>query len=281
MDLVRTQALRWAHRFGLDTGGHFEKTCCWSCAAYALPAAPLEVVDLAAKLIGWMFVFDDVYGEGTDPTEAMEVFDTCERILRGAPAPADNRYLLALSDFRDQCRRLAGESWMDRFATSMRMFFHGCLFEMTYRQTARTPSPEAYHYLRTLSIGLFPPFDLLDLACGEISPANLRLFREVRQTSAVLCAIVNDLYSAGKEEDSLNFVPVLSAGRTLSTALDDIVDLYTRLLDQQAAQIAELVDLPELDAAERRVAYSLREWVHGNYAWTKLCARYTLPATAA
>ncbi|WP_157535285.1 terpene synthase family protein [Nocardia inohanensis] len=280
VDHVRKQVLRWARRYGLDAGGHFERTCCWSCAAYALPGAPVQVVELAAKLIGWMFVFDDIYGEGTDPTAAIEVFDACERVLRGEAPRDDNRYLLALSDFRDGCARLAGEAWLDRFATDMRMFFHGCLFEMPYRQMDLMPSPGAYRYLRTFSIGLFPPFDLIELAYGEIAPAHVRLFRDVRQTSAVLCAIVNDLYSTVKEDDSLNYVTILRADTNLTVALDDIVALYTELLDQQTAQIAELTAHPDLGPAERKVARSLRTWVHGNYAWTKLCTRYHPPAIA-
>lgn len=280
MDHVRKQVLTWARRNGIDASGHFEQTCCWSCAAYALPGAPTRVVELAAKLIGWMFVFDDMYGEGADPTAAIEVFDACEQILRGGRPPVDDPYLLALSDFRDECRRLASDAWMDRFATSMRLFFHGCLFEMPYRQMALMPSPEAYRYLRTLSIGLYPPFDLLELAWGEIAAPHIRLFREVRQTSAMLCAIVNDMYSIVKEDDSLNFVTVLRADRNLEAALEDIVALYTQLLDQQANQIEALLALTELSPGERSIARSLQKWVHGNYAWTKLCARYKLPATA-
>ncbi|MFF2554922.1 hypothetical protein ACFVUS_28230 [Nocardia sp. NPDC058058] len=277
MDHVRKQVLRWARQYGLDADGHFEQTCCWSCAAYALPGAPAVVIELAAKLIGWMFVFDDEYGEGTDPTAAMEIFDGCEQILRHGGTPGKNAYLMALKDFRDQCGRLASEAWMDRFATSMTLFFHGCLFEMPYRQTALVPSPRAYRYLRTLSIGLFPPFDLLELAWGEIQDSHVRLFREVRQTSAVLCAIVNDLYSVAKEEDSLNFVTVMSADRSLESVLEDSVAMYTHLLAQQDDQIRALLSLTELTPAERKIARSLRAWVHGNYAWTKLCARYKLP----
>ncbi|MEU0543143.1 terpene synthase family protein [Nocardia sp. NPDC005978] len=280
MEQVHTSVLRWARRHGIDGGGHFEQTCCWSCAAYALPDAPAQVVEIAAKLIGWMFVFDDEYGEGADPTAAIEIFDACERVLRGGQAPIDNPYLLALSDLREQCARLASDAWLDRFATSMTLFFHGCLFEMPYRQMALMPSPEAYWYLRTLSIGLFPPFDLLDLAWGEIEDTHLRRFREVRQTSAMLCAIVNDLYSVVKEDDSLNAVTVLRAETNLTGALAEIVALYTKLLERQREQIATLAALPELSAGERRIARSLRGWVHGNYAWTKLCARYKLPATA-
>ncbi|QLY28191.1 terpene synthase family protein [Nocardia huaxiensis] len=280
MDHLRKRVLQWAHRHGIDGGGHFEKTCCWSCAAYALPGAPIQVVELAAKLIGWMFLFDDLYGEGADPSAAIEMFDACEQVLRGGTPPDDNPYLLALSDFRAECARLASEAWLDRFATSMRLFFHGCLFEMPYRQTDLVPSPEAYLYLRTLSIGLFPPFDLIELAWGEIASPHIRLFREVRHTSAVLCAIVNDLYSVVKEDDSLNFVTVLRNETSLSVALKDIVALYTQLLEQQAEEIALLVAMTDLSPAERKVARSFERWVHGNYAWTALCRRYILPATA-
>ena len=257
---------------------------CGSCAAHTYPEASAEVTEIGAKLITWLFLFDDAYGEGTgalDARELMETFASYETLLRTGRLPNDpTPFHHALADLRKDCAVRATPEWLERFATSMSRYFGGCLLEFPLRRSDEVPSVAQYRRLRGWAIGIQPVLNLVELANDEIlSPkeASREDLVAMRELTALLCAWVNDVYSYGKEKrdgDPLNLVSVLAHehGLTEPEAYEHAADLFNADLRAFEELRAEF----ERDAPPhlQRYVQGLSNWIHGNFAWTGQSLRY-------
>ena len=278
----------WALRFALidhKSSPTLARIGCGSFAAHTYPRAPLRVVEIAANLISWLFLFDDAWGEGgptRDPAVMRALFERIEAQLRGAPT-GTTPFERALADL---CARIApsvDEGWRERFADSIARYFDGCLLELPFRLARRSPSTSEYRSLRRWSIGGFPVFDLIELTLDaplDEAMAKKSELRELRGRAAELCAWVNDIWSyekeLGEDEDPLNLVAVLMHDRKLTlphafaaaaALYNDDLKAFLELRDQFAA---------EASTSARELAYvdGLLTWVHGNHAWTQTSHRY-------
>lgn len=277
----------WALRLGLidyKSSSRLARIGCGSFAAHTYPAAPIEVVELGANLITWLFLFDDAYGEGGADVEesAMRArFDSLERLLRdGTMPPAPGPFTRALADLRARLLARATDAWMQRFADSMARYFDGCLLELPYRRERRLPTRSEYRALRRWSVGGLPVFDLVELTLPAPLPdASARELAELRGRAAELCAWVNDIFSFDKEagdDDPLNLVAVLMGEGKLSMrrAFDAAASVYNDDLAAFTALHDRFVARADTSADERAYARGLAAWVHGNHAWTQTSQRY-------
>ena len=289
-DRADKESVTWAAAYRLVRGDlalrRVRAIRCGSCAAHTYPTADGAVVVLGAKLITWLFLFDDAFGEGRqaiDSRELMDTFASYEGALRRGRLPRDpTPFHEALVDLGAEADRLGGSEWHGRFADSMARYFDGCLLERPYRRREEVPTLAAYRRLRAWSIGTFPVFDLIELARDAVlSPdeASDPALAEVRERAALLCAWVNDVYSHRKESeesDPLNLVTVLGREFGLPEgeaflAAAEVYNTDLALFDRRAAELR--LDGPPRVAS---VVRGLDDWVHGNYAWTALSRRYVL-----
>ncbi len=282
-------SVEWAGRWGLAHGhrelAKVEAIRCGSCAAHAYPSASSDVVIVAAKLITWLFLFDDAYGESLevrDEREKIEIFASYETAIRTGVVPSKaTSFHAALVDLMDSCTALADSDWLARFADSMGVYFAGCMLEYPYRVRDQIPTLEEYRRLRSWSIGMHPVFDLVELARNSVMPRALALCGEVqalRERTAQLCAWVNDVYSYGKEKQGgvqrLNLVGVLSNELEISEpdAFVAAAEVFNVDLERFEQQVAALD--PDGPAELHQYAAGLTDWVNGNYTWTALSRRY-------
>ncbi|MEM7157956.1 MAG: hypothetical protein AAF799_34260 [Myxococcota bacterium] len=257
---------------------------CGSCAAHTYPEASAEVTEIAAKLITWLFLFDDAYGEGTEALDArdlMETFASYESLLRTGRLPNDpTPFHHALAELRQDCALRATPEWLERFADSMSRYFGGCLLEFPLRRSDVVPSLPQYRRLRAWAIGIQPVLELVELANDDLlSPeeASREDIASMRELTALLCAWVNDVYSYGKEKrdgDPLNLVSVIANEYGLSEpeSYERAADLFNADLRAFEALRAEF----ERDAPPHMKHYvqGLSNWIHGNFAWTGQSLRY-------
>jgi hypothetical protein len=136
--IADSDCVAWAKRFRLAkerkalrkvAGIH-----CGSCAAHTYPHATDDVVRLGARLITWLFLFDDAYGEGpkaSDARDLMEILTSYSTSLRSGLLPADaTEFHIALADIRADALQLSASlDWVHRLAGSFDRYFGGCVME--------------------------------------------------------------------------------------------------------------------------------------------------------
>ncbi|MGE0792425.1 MAG: hypothetical protein AB7S26_42515 [Sandaracinaceae bacterium] len=282
--LASAESLAWADAQGLAVGSlalrRLEAIRCGSCAAHTYPSAPPEVVTLGAKLITWLYLFDDAYGEGRDAADVRDLMATLasfENVVRGARMPArPTPFHRALLDLRTDCVAIApSNAWIDRFGDSLARYFDGCVLESQFRTRGQAPTLTEYRRIRAWSIGTFPVFDLIELATRtdvELDPE----LDAIRERAALLCAWVNDVYSFRKEQkdgETLNLVALLA--REYEIDVGAAFQVATEVFNTDLVVFEE--DARALSERRRDAApyvAGLRDWVHGNYTWTALCRRY-------
>jgi hypothetical protein len=284
----------WARKHGLVAddvaAARHAAIRCASCAAHTYARAPDYVVELGADLITWLFLFDDCFGEGApgdDVASMRRRFDGYENLLRSGELPGESSVFHgALRELRERFLERGNDAWLARFTSSLHRYFEGCLLEFPYRRARTCPDVEEYRRLRAWSIGCLPVFDLIELGSGILSDEEAALpnLSRARETAALLCAWVNDVYSFPKEhadDEPMNLVSVLasqydlSPGEALRTATH-VFNTDWAVLDDLSETLRE--ECPSLTL--RAYLSGIEDWVHGNRAWTSLCGRYT-PAVRA
>ncbi len=264
----------------------FERIGCGTCAAACFPDASQAVVQLAADQISFLFLFDDLYPEGTfrlDPNGLRAALRPYADLVSGRPGavmPA-TAYARALNDLVQRAVASAPAFWRARYAKSFEAYCEGCVLEAEARLEGVAPSLQAYLEVRRGSIGMSPMFDLMELTHGVFltdeefeTPVVTRL----RELGADLSALVNDLSSLEKEEavgDVCNAVIVLQAslGCGRNEALDAVATLHNTLLAELETLEKQLGNTRH-GSAMALYARSIRQWVHGHYGWILSSRRY-------
>ncbi len=290
VDSVSERTVRWARSLSLvgsDLEAHAaSRIQVGRLAAGTFERESVEVVQLGADLILWLYLFDDAVGEvpadwsqeqhGAALDSYCDLLDTWHCPSEASP------FHLALLDLLQRATELgATAQWHQRFAADLRGYFRGCYEETPFRRDGRVPTVEEYRDLRALTVGTSAVFAVLELGLCGILPDEEAFRQEVveaRRTAALLTAWVNDVYSYPKESlvsDPLNLVSALARqyGLGIEDALSEAVEVYN--LD-----LSELERLTD-QALERGGSAELRgyleglcRWVHGNRDWTQHCARY-------
>lgn len=288
VSLIELRTQQWASQFGLVTTpaseDRFAQIRCGSCASHTYQNMPVEIIEIGAALIGWLFLFDDRYGESGDLETMTEVFAACRSMLdtgQRRPSKIDPAFYASLFDLRERVAALADPAWLRRFSENMGRYFSGCMFEFPFRQAGKPPSLAAYRRLRPWSIGTLAVFDLIELTTG--SPPDAPHIDQLRELGAALCAWTNDIHSYTKEvrnRDPLNLIAVLLNERDegLEDALDVALAIYHEDFDHFSRTREAIENAPDATPEEVAYARGVSAWVHGNAAWTKLSGRYhTLP----
>ena len=287
---VTHETVSWATRRGLASGdaelAHVQATRVGELAAFVCEREPIEVVQLSADLITWLFRFDDLVGEarpGISTPQHRDVLRSYERVICEQRLPsAPTGFHEALLDVVERAVALgASADWIRRFALDMADYFEGCAAESEYRHAHRVPSLEAYRSLRARTVGTRPVFAIMELGvCGLVPRAEMAHleFESARTLAALLTAWVNDVYSLPKElaaRDPLNLVVVLANEHAVAIedALELAIELYNSDLSLLERTVAQLRGQRPSIALDGYLA-GLLAWVHGNRHWTKFCGRY-------
>ena len=279
--------VEWVRRFHLA-----DEPRVWAKMARTRPAvlaancyrtAPLDALTLGADLIAWLFLFDDGQGEGVEVSRMAQLFDGYEQVLSNGTLPRDAGPLhVALADLRRRMLAMSGPAWLDRFELSMRQYFDGCLLEVPYRDSGRSPSLRNYRLLRSWSIGTFPVLDLIEPSLGATLPNEVveqSAWRELRELAVQLCAWTNDIYSYNKEcgeRDPINLVQVMRHEHDIDAEAGRMaaIRVYQADLARFGVLRARYDAAPGTSAIERAYSRSLEDWIWGNVAWSQATVRY-------
>lgn len=267
---------------------HFERL-----AAMAYPDCPRVGLGLAARLMGWFFVFDDQFDGplGRDPQATAAVVTVVVDALGAAPAAraVARRFAVAFRElWLESCAGMSA-AWRTRARAAWIRYLNSYITEARARGTDAADDLAAYLRTREDSIGI-PPSVLLaeSLHHAEVSaritgrPPLPRLMA----LTGVQVALVNDLFSVHKElAAGETYNSVLMFQRALGCPLDRaaqhvaalIASVHAEFARQRETLAASLgwwrADVSECAAVEVRTSCMI-DWMHANLAWSLETARY-------
>jgi hypothetical protein len=256
------------------------------CAALTYCSSSPEVARFGADLVGWLFLFDDRYGEGQpDDTQGtlIDRFASFAMVLENAPPPPPiTPFHESLADLVARGRARGGAGWSHRFALDMMRYFVGCVLELPYRRGQSAPTIEEYRRIRVGSVGTLAVFDVIELGQSRVlteEEAALPSLIAAKERAALLTAWVNDVYSFPKElaaGDPLNLIATLEReyGLTVEEAFGAASEVYNEDLRLLELDSERAVDESGGSDAVRAFMRGLHEWVDGNHEWTGSCGRY-------
>ncbi|MEV0193404.1 terpene synthase family protein [Kitasatospora purpeofusca] len=284
MDELQVESEAWAQGWGLDlVDGEFARTRCGWLAAHVYPLAERPLLQLAADLIGWLFLFDDYEGEARDAVRLKRTSESCLHILRTGALPEEphgaTRFEHALVDLRGRLLGLSDDAFVLQFARSMAKFHAGWLMELPYRLCGSPPTLDTYRRIRPWSIGIHTVFDLLEISTGRPREETRERLEDLYNQAGLAAGLCNDIHSFAKERDAndpMNIIIVLAYeyGQSLADAAQTAATEYEFQLTRLEEMCAQVSEEAAFTRPEALIAQGLRIWVHGATAWTSTCGRY-------
>ncbi|MFB8171463.1 pentalenene synthase [Kitasatospora purpeofusca] len=264
------------------------------CAAWFYPDGTPEGVELAAQLMGWYFApFDDQFdGDlGRDPQAAARLCGELTGVLdlpEGTPLPALSPMVVGFADLWWRSCHGMSTQWRQRAAQHWRQYFCGQLAEVIHRRNARAQDIESCLRQRAVTTSSGPLSDLIEGLSGFEVPDHAwqsPLLSELRQLTAEIISITNDLVSAEKEEaqgDRANNLLLTledQQGYTRHQAIERLREMthdrYARFrrLETQAPDLDDILTSTGRIALRRYIT-GLHDLLAGDNEWEHTSGRY-------
>lgn len=289
-EVLERQTLAWVERFQLNADAtlraRIPKIGAGELAARtSLDADRLATAQFSADLLIWLIAFDDLYcDEGryrSRPGEMAVFAAELSRVAQTGESDSNDAYVRALVDLRRRVDLLASPVAAERWASSLRSYFHYQVWEAAFRTGGRMPTLDEYVVARIQNGAMEVCAMSLDIAGGyEVSAAEMS-DPDLRALTEMCCALVgfdNDLVSYHKEQegggDWMNLVDILAHERRLSVpeaAAEALLlrDTTLALYLERKSLIAHRLS----DEGQRYVA-GLSAWIRGNLDWSFSSDRY-------
>ncbi|SKA41347.1 hypothetical protein SAMN04488128_105422 [Chitinophaga eiseniae] len=249
------------------------------------PDCPFKMLIPAARLLVWVFIFDDVYARLPLP-QLKAAQDRLTGILRGhSPAQEEES---VFQQFAIAHHELAFHSqaaaWKARYLKSWQYFFEGQQLEKqySYKQELTYPRLAEYMDLREKLGAAYPYIDLVEVVSGCILPAEVFQHPAVQQRRFFVSRLTtwdNDLLSFEKEKRSLeamNLVAVIQHEYRVS--LEEAYRIALRMRQEQVADYRQLcTEWPDFGAWKAVVAdyvLQLDRMISGHLEWYRDNPRY-------
>ncbi|MGW1520723.1 terpene synthase family protein [Streptomyces sp. NPDC002287] len=268
-------------------------------AAMTYPDVAPDRLALAAKWLGWLFVYDDLHlDENPEAVNATVMANAMIPTLatltpphiplsqapthEPEPDPLSHALQELLDGFAEcgtptQLRRLVDDLTMALFAANLEAG--------AWTAARRVPDLTEYRITRQHSAGTFPCLSLIDILSGyEVAAHEFHhpQVQALRGSANNVITWANDLFSYVKETQRSHFAINLPTvlrhhhGYSAQEALDHTARLHNEEVDtylQLEAQTLAWAS-PEL----RRYLDGLRAWIQGSHYWSLESGRYDLTA---
>jgi hypothetical protein len=286
-DAIERGTLRWLREHGIGTTTDERRKLddfnCGMYGGYSLPHADYHTGLLVTQFISLWLFWDDMQVEEQVSWSVDAVVDA----LIGRPVQgSSNRYLAAWADLGARLRTTQSERWLSRLGSAMRQWLDNAKTETAlaraYRERGMCPELEVLFECRTISIGMFPTFHLIEFAEGFELPDKLHeheIVVALKRLASRLVGMGNDLGGLAKDIQNrwLNLVLVAmqrSVG-TIVEAFERIVAIHNhdvRAFDELADRLPVLE--PEANALLRGWVQAVRHNVYGFALWESTARRY-------
>ncbi|MBC9930086.1 terpene synthase family protein [Chitinophaga qingshengii] len=268
-----------------DARKQFEAANFGRLSALWYPDVPFDMLIPAARLVVWIFVFDDHYGPLPLP-ELKKAHERLIAILRGSlPRPEENAVFQQFSLVHEELAcHIRPNTWMTRYIESWEYFFEGQQLEKqySYKQDLVYPSIEEYMSLREKVGGTYPYVDILEITSGYILPAHIITHPAIQRRRFFVSRLAtwdNDLLSYDKEKrdhEAMNLVAVVQ--HEYNCPLEDAYHIAMEMRNQQVEAYLDLrinwPDFGEHHAAVTDYAARLDWLISGHLEWYRDNPRY-------
>ncbi len=221
-DAIERQTLCWLASHGIGTSADerdkLEKFQCGMYGGYSLPLADYHTGLLVTEFISLWLFWDDAQVE----EDFGWTVDSVVAALTGPTASPPSRYVAAWADLGARLRATQSERWLVRLGATMRQWLDNARAETAmakaYRDRGACPEVAALFDCRTISIGMFPTFHLIEYAEGFELPDELHAHAavvELKRLASRLVGLGNDLGGARQGHPE----PVAQPGARRSGAL--------------------------------------------------------------
>ncbi|WP_437939207.1 terpene synthase family protein [Sorangium sp. So ce341] len=283
---LELETIAWLRSYGIgETAAEAEKLRRFDCGkygGYSMPLADLEAGLLVTQYISLWLFWDDAQVERQ---VTWDIDDVLAALLGRRRAPP-SRYLDAWADLGRRLRRARSERWMRRIGASMRQWLENAKRETAMARALKRrgvlPDFEALFDCRTVSIGMYPTFHLMEHAEGFELPDAVHdhaAVVDLKRSASRLVGLGNDLGGLAKDlrDGWLNLVLVLveRSRVALPQAFEAVVRIHNdevRAFDRLAAALPSFG--PGLDVLVRGWVQAVRHNVYGFALWESLAERY-------
>lgn len=282
---IERETLRWlaTHGIGIEAS-EAEKLRKFSCAAYggySLPLSDPETALLVTQFISLWLFWDDLQVEEELSWDVGSVLQA----LTGTTSGPQSRYIAAWADIGRRLQATQSQAWLRQLGTTMQQWLHNAKFETRMArafQASRCPDFSTAFDCRTVSIGMYPTFHLIEYAEGLELPLAFHehpASQSLKRLASRLVGMGNELGGLAKDlrHRWLNLVSILAegTGQELATAFQRVVDIHNadvREFDRVAASLPSWG--PQLDARIGRWVRAVRHNVYGFTLWESTAERY-------
>ncbi|WP_433931868.1 terpene synthase family protein [Sorangium cellulosum] len=289
MDIVHRRTLQWVRRLRLTEDdralSRIKAANVAHLAAWLLPAASMQTVQLASDFTAALFLLDDTYDEGSLSVNPEAVARLNERYLGElfgyVKADLSDPVTRGLLDIRDRIKGDHPNFFLNRWLSHFQYYYEANLWEVNNRAQQRVPGVDEYLMMRRFSGAVYTYCDLLELMLDKPLPLEVvrhPLIQSVRDICNDILCWTNDYFSLGKElrtGEVHNLIVVLmnSENMTLEDAIarlrrmhDDRIAAYQEVKGKALALWADDDVRCYLDAADAMIA--------GNQRWALEAGRY-------
>lgn len=282
---IEQETLAWlrAYDIGRDAAEaeRLRKFNCAMYGGYSLPVADHESALLVTQFICLWLFWDDMTVEEELGWDVEEI----ARALVEREGTVSSRYAAAWADIGRRLRANRSASWLAALGATMRGWMENAKLETAMARGFKAGQcPEFTRALdcRTISIGMYPTFHLIEYAEGIELPASFHahpIVVELKRLASRLVGLGNDLGGLAKDIDQrwLNLVLILSerAGLPIEVAFQQVVDLHNADVEVFDTLCARLPSWgPEIDADIARWLRAVRYNVRGFTLWESTAERY-------
>ncbi|HEY3497987.1 MAG TPA: hypothetical protein VGK73_24980 [Polyangiaceae bacterium] len=287
LSAIDRDTVAWLNEYGIGGSERerekLRKFDCGMYGGYSLPTAPFATALLVTQYISLWLFWDDVEVEDDESFGIEAVVAALAGDLAAKPA---NRYVEAWADLGERLRRLGSSEWVARVAVTMREWLENAKIETAmarrFREEGRVPGFEELFECRTVSIGMYPTFHLIELTEGIELPDAFHehaSVRELKRIASRLVGLGNDLGGVAKDIKNrwLNLAIVLAetAGLRLEAAFGKLVQIHNAEVAAFDWLVASLPSFgPEVDPFVAGWVQAVRYNVHGFALWESLAERY-------
>jgi hypothetical protein len=277
----------WLDRFGLLKDEHDRETVrrfyCGMFGGYSAPRASFRDGLLVTEFNSlWVLWDDQVVEEGA----RWSIDEVLSAMHQDRPLLASDGFMNAWNDLCLRFRKTQSSAWMARLSAEMEAWMSGAKQETVnveeYRHSGTLPAFDEMLNLRTVNIGMYPMFYLLEMTEGFELPDtfhNNHVVAEMKRVASRLVLFGNDLGSLAKDlaHDWPNLVTVLQRQENVC-----VHDAFSYLVDMHNTDVEAFDDLerqlplwgPEIDLQVRGWVQAVRYSVLGLTLWESLAERY-------